>query len=105
MVQTDDHVLRGHGHGLAVRRLEDVVGREHQHACLCLSFGAQRQVDCHLVTVEVSVEGRADEGVRLDGLTLDGTRFERLDAQTVQGRCTVGGTGCSVMTSSRTSHT
>ena len=89
MEQTDDHILRRHGHGLAVRGLEDVVGREHEDAGLGLRLGAQRQVHSHLVTVEVSVERRADERVQLDGLTLDELRLERLDAQTVQGRCTV----------------
>jgi hypothetical protein len=43
-------------------------------------------VDRHLVAVEVGVEGRADERVDLDRLALDEDRFERLDAQPVQGR-------------------
>ena len=38
----------------------------------------------HLVTVEVGVEGRADQRVQLDGLALDQHRLERLDAETVQ---------------------
>jgi hypothetical protein len=43
-------------------------------------------VDGHLVTVEVGVEGRADERVQLDRLAFDQDRLERLDAQTVQRR-------------------
>ena len=40
----------------------------------------------HLVAVEVGVEGGADQGVKLDRLTLDQLRFERLDTKTVQRR-------------------
>ena len=46
-------------------------------------------MDGHLVTVEVGVEGRADERVDLDGLALDELRLERLDAETVQRGCAV----------------
>src|SRR5690606_25675279 len=89
VVQTDDHVLRGHGHRTAVRRLEDVVAREHEDAGLGLRLSAQGQVDGHLVAVEVRVERGAHERVQVDGLALDELRLERLDAQTVQGGRTV----------------
>ncbi len=89
VVEADDHVLRRQGDRTTVRRLQDVVRREHQHAGLGLSLDRQRQVDSHLVTVEVGVERRADERVQLDGLALDELRLERLDAQTVQRGCTV----------------
>ena len=82
--QADDHVLGGHGHRTAVRRLEDVVGRQHQDPRLGLGLGRQRQVHRHLVTVEVGVERRADERVDLDGLALDQLRLEGLDAEAVQ---------------------
>ena len=89
VVQTDDHVLRGQGHRTAIRRLQDVVRREHQDAGLGLRLDGQRQVDCHLVTVEVGVERGTHERVQLDGLTLDELRLEGLDAQAVQGGCAV----------------
>ncbi len=57
--------------GRPVRRLQDVVAREHQDAGLGLRLDAQREVDGHLVTVEVGVERRADERVQLDRLALD----------------------------------
>src|SRR6185312_9833787 len=87
VVQTDDHVLRWQGHRTAIRRLEDVVRGEHQDASLGLRLDGQRQVNCHLVTVEVGVERGTHERVKLDGLTLDELRLEGLDAQTVQGGC------------------
>ena len=43
-------------------------------------------MDRHLVTVEVGVEGRADQRVQLDRLALDQHRLERLDAQAVERR-------------------
>ena len=89
VVQADDHVLRRQGHRTAIRRLQDVVRREHQDARLGLRLDGQRQVDCHLVTVEVGVERRTHERVQLDGLALDELWLERLDAQAVQGWCAV----------------
>src|SRR6478672_1536504 len=84
VVDAGDHVLRRHGDGATVGRLEDVVARQHEDAGLGLRLRRQRHVDGHLVTVEVGVEGRADERVDLDGLALDELRLERLDAETVQ---------------------
>jgi uncharacterized coiled-coil protein SlyX len=46
-------------------------------------------VNGHLVAVEVGVEGRADQRVKLDRLAFDQDRLERLNAQTVQRGRTV----------------
>ena len=43
----------------------------------------------HLVTVEVSVKRLTNEGVNLNGLTINKYGLEGLDTQTVQGRSTV----------------
>ena len=89
VVQANDHILRRHSYRTTVRRLQDVVRGEHQDACLSLSLGRERQVNRHLVAVEVSVERRAHERMQLNSLTLNQLRLERLNTQTVQGRCTV----------------
>ena len=89
VVEADDHILRRQGNRTAVRRLQDVVRGQHQDAGFGLGFGAQRQVYCHLVTVEVGVECGTNQRVQLKGLAFNQLWFERLDAQTVQGRCTV----------------
>ena len=89
VVRAQDHILRGHGDGLTVRGLQQVAGSQHQHLGLALGLGGQRQVDSHLVAVEVSIEGGADQGVQLDGTALDQDRLKGLNAQTVQRRCTV----------------
>ena len=46
-------------------------------------------MDCHLVTVEVRVEGRTHEWVKLDSVAFDKTRTERLDTLTVKRWCAV----------------
>jgi len=86
VIEAQHHVLRRHDDRLAVGRRQDVVGRHHQHARFKLGFQRKRHVDGHLVTVEVGVEGRADQRVKLDRLALDQHGLERLDAQTVKRR-------------------
>jgi hypothetical protein len=46
-------------------------------------------VDSHLVSVEVRVEGRTYEWVKLDSVAFDKTRTERLDTLTVKRWCAV----------------
>ena len=89
MVQTDNHVLCGHRHRAAIRRLEDVVRGKHEHARFGLRFGRKREVHSHLVTVEVRVEGATHERVQVDGLAFNELRLERLDTEAVKRRCTV----------------
>ena len=86
VVQAQHHVLRRHDGRLARGREQHVVGGQHQRAGFHLRFDRQRHVDGHLVTVEVGVEGGADQRVQLDGLAFDQHRLKRLDAQAVQRR-------------------
>ena len=46
-------------------------------------------MDSHLVAVEVCVKGCADQGMQADGLAFHKLGLKGLDAQPVQGRCTV----------------
>ena len=89
VVQARDHVQSRHGERTAGRRRQDVVRGEHEDAGLGLGLRGQREVDGHLVTVEVGVEGLTHQRVQLDRLTLDELRLERLDAETVQRGRTV----------------
>ena len=84
VVEAQHHVLRGHRDGCAVRGRQDVVGRKHQRRGFDLRFGRQRNVDGHLVAVEVGVERRAGERVQLDGLAFHQHGLESLDAEAVQ---------------------
>ncbi len=89
VVQTQDHVLRRNDDRLTGCRRQDVVGRHHQRTRFQLGFQGQRYVNSHLVTVEVRVIRSTNERVQLDCLAFDQSRFECLDTQTVQSRCTV----------------
>ena len=60
IIEAEHDVLRRHDDRLAVRRVQDVVGRHHQHARFQLRFQRQRNVHGHLVAVEVGVESGAD---------------------------------------------
>ena len=72
--------------GRPVAGREDVVGRHHQHARFDLGFDRERNVDRHLIAVEVGVERRADERMELDRLALDQHRLEGLHAEPVERR-------------------
>ena len=88
-VAAQDHILRRHGNRCAVRGLQQVAGSQHQHLGLTAGILAQGQMDCHLVAVEVGVECGTSQRVQLDGTAFHQHGVEGLNAQTVQGRCTV----------------
>ena len=89
VVQTQHDILRRNNNRLAVCGGEHVVGCEQQGAALHLRFQRERHVYCHLIAVEVGVECRTNQRVQLYRLAFDQNRLERLDTQTVQGRCAV----------------
>ena len=62
---------------------------KHQHLRLQDSLVAQRQVNGHLVTVEVGVERSTCKRVQLDCLALNHLGLECLDTETVKCRRTV----------------
>src|SRR5690348_6795014 len=85
IVDSQHHVLRGHGDGLAGSRRQDVVRREHQNAGFNLGLRRKRDVHRHLVAVEIGVKCRAHQRVDLDGLAFHQHRLKRLNTQAVQG--------------------
>src|SRR6185503_2407466 len=89
VIEPQHDVLRRHDDRLAVGGRQDVVGAHHEHARFHLRLDRQRDVDRHLVAVEVGVERRAHQRVELDRLALGQHRLERLDAEAVQRRCAV----------------
>jgi hypothetical protein len=52
-----------------------------EHQDLCLEYGciAKRNVNSHLVTVEVGIESGTNERVKLNSFTFDEFRLEGLD--------------------------
>ena len=84
VVAAEHHVLRGNGDGSAMRGRQDVVRRQHQRGGFDLRFGRKRNVDGHLVAVEIRVERGADQRVNLERLAFDQHRLESLNAEAVQ---------------------
>ncbi len=86
VVAAHHYVLRRADDRRAVGRAENVVRRHQQRVRLDLRLDRQRQMDGHLVAVEVGVEALAHQRVQLDRVSLDQHRLERLDAHAVQRR-------------------
>merc|ERR1711916_391485 len=84
IVETKDHILRRNDDRTTVCRRQDVVRGHHQDTGFKLGFQRERHVNSHLVTVEVSVERRTDERVKLDSLTFNESWLERLNTETVK---------------------
>ena len=89
IVKAEHHILRRHGDRSTIGRVEDVVALKHQNLRFQHGLVAQRQVNSHLVTIEVSVERRTSQWVELDSLTLDHLWLESHHRQTVKRRSTV----------------
>ena len=89
IVAAHHDVLRRADDRRPVRRAENVVGRHHQRGGFHLSFDRQRQVDGHLVAVEVGVEPLADQRVNANGVAFHQDRLEGLNAHAVQRRSAV----------------
>ena len=66
-----------------------MIRREHEDACLGLRFRRQRQMDRHLVAVEVGVVRRTRERMKLQRTSFRQHRFECLDAEAMQRRSAV----------------
>ena len=79
VVVTKNHVLARDDDWFAVLWTKDVVGSEHEVKGLFLRGFAKRNVDSHLVTVEVGVEARADKWVQTDGVAIDEHWLEGLN--------------------------
>ena len=89
VVAAHHDILRGTHDRLAVGGAEDVVGGHHQRVCFDLGLDRQRQMDGHLVTVEVRVEALANQRMQVDRVAFDQHRLERLDSHAVQRRGTI----------------
>ena len=63
--------------------------RKHQNLRFQNCSRSKGQVNCHLVSVKVSVECGTSQGVKLNSLALDHTGLECLNSQSVQRRSSV----------------
>ena len=85
VVHAQHHILGRGDDRFAVSGFEQVAGGEHQFARFLDRFLGERNVNSHLIAVEVRVEGGRYERMQLNGRTFDEDRLERLDTETVQG--------------------
>ena len=89
IITSQNHILcRSCDWGTVLRR-QNVVYREHEESCFRLSFYRKRYMNRHLVSVEVSVECRTRERMKLDRFTLYENRLKCLDTESVKCRRTV----------------
>ena len=89
VIQAQYNILRWHDNWLAIGWRKHVVRSQHQRARFHLRFQAQWHVNRHLVAVKVGVKRGTHQGVQLNGFAFNQNRLKRLNAQTVQSRCTV----------------
>ena len=89
IIAANDHILGRADNRLAILRLQDIVGSQHQEAGLGLRFHGKRHVHSHLVPVEVRVERCAHERMQLDRTPFNEHGLKCLNAEPVQRRCTV----------------
>ncbi|GBD36949.1 hypothetical protein HRbin36_02078 [bacterium HR36] len=89
VVAPHNDVLAGANDRVTVGRAENVVGGHHQHHGFHLGLDGKRQVNRHLVTVEVGVIALADQRVDTDGVALNQHGLKRLDAHAMQRRSTI----------------
>ena len=86
VIEAQHHVLRGNRDRRAVGGGQDVVGGQHQRRSFDLRLGRERNVDGHLVTVEVGVEGHADQRMDLDRFAFHEHGLKSLDTQAMERR-------------------
>ena len=89
VVATHHDVLRGTHDRLTVGWSEYVVGTHHQRVGFNLCLNRKRQVNCHLVAIEVSVETFADQGVQMNGVALNQRGFKGLNSHSVKRWSTI----------------
>ena len=89
VIHTQNHILRGYGYRRTIGGLQQVIGRKQQESAFCLCFYAQRNVNRHLVTVEVGVKCGTYQRMQLNRTAFYQNGFKCLNPQSVQCRRTV----------------
>ena len=89
IICTQNHILGRYSNGFAVLRRQDVVYGHHQHTCFSLCLYRKRQMDSHLVTVEVGVIGSTYQGMQLNSTAFRKDGLKCLNTQSMQSRGTV----------------
>ena len=89
IVGAQNHILSRNSNRLAILRCQNIVYRHHQHTCFSLSLNGKRQMDSHLVTIEVGVISGTYQRMQLNSTAFRQDRLECLNTKSMQSRCTV----------------
>ena len=89
IVRTQNHILSRNRNRFSVLRTQQVIGRKHQESCLSLRLCRKRNVNSHLVSVEVRIKCRTNQRMQFQRASFYQNRLKRLDTQPMQGRSTV----------------
>ena len=79
VIQTKNHVLRRKGDWRTILRVQNVVRRKHQQLSFQNSSVAQRHVNRHLISIEIRVECRSYQWVKMNRFTFNQFWLECLD--------------------------
>ena len=85
VIATQNHVQCGCHYRLATTWQQHVVDAKHLFSGLCYCCPREWHVNCHLVTIKVSIEGATYQRMDLDSAPANENGLKSLDAQTVQG--------------------
>ncbi|MBA7675079.1 hypothetical protein ES703_83308 [subsurface metagenome] len=85
VVATKNHIQCWGYYWLTAAWQQHIVDAEHHLFSLLDRSFRQGDVNCHLVTIKISIEGSTYQGMELDGATINEHWFEGLHAKSVQG--------------------
>ena len=69
-----------------MRGRQNIIRSQHQSGSFDLCFRRERDVNGHLIAIEIGVEGGADQRMNLDGFAFNQYGLERLNTQAVKSR-------------------
>lgn|GEM_PF-6156512 len=84
IITSENHILFWHNNRLTIGWIEHILGCDHEFGSLELRLIGEREMDGHLIPVEIGIKGRTAEWVELNRLTLDKDWFESLNTESVE---------------------
>ena len=69
--------------------VHNIMRSKHKKQCLKLSFMTDRQVNSHLIAVEIGIESCCYQWMQLNCFPFNQARLECLDTKSVQSRSTI----------------
>ena len=85
IVAAEHHILGRDRDRLSARGFQKIFGRKHDFSRFPPGLFRKRNMNRHLVAVEISVESGADHRMNLDGFPFNQHRLESLDTQAMKG--------------------